>query len=187
MRPLACHLDGLGSVRGASERPPGAEGEVVAFRGVPYAAPPLGPRRFLPPQAPIPWQGLRDATRNGPIAPQPALRVAGTMGAIALAQDEDCLTLNIWTSAEAGQKAPVIVWIHGGGFISGAGSLPWYDGSHLVANALVTFSAPGTTDPILIEYGGAGSAAPDRGVIVEGRDRCVTQMFAALAGAEVGH
>jgi len=133
MRPLACHLDGLGSVGGASERPPGAEGEVVAFRGVPYAAPPLGPRRFLPPQAPIPWQGLRDATRNGPIAPQPALRVAGTMGAIALAQDEDCLTLNIWTSAEAGQKAPVIVWIHGGGFISGAGSLPWYDGSHLVA------------------------------------------------------
>jgi para-nitrobenzyl esterase len=130
MRNLVRHINGLGSIRGAVE---GAEGSVVAFRGIPYAAPPLGSHRFLPPQAPIPWQGMRDATANGPIAPQPPLRVEGTMGSITLAQDEDCLTLNIWTPADAVQKAPVIVWIHGGGFISGAGSLPWYDGSNLAA------------------------------------------------------
>jgi para-nitrobenzyl esterase len=130
MRNLVCHINGLGSIRGAVE---GAEGSVVAFRGIPYAAPPLGSHRFLPPQAPIPWRGMRDATANGPIAPQPPLRVEGTMGSITLAQDEDCLSLNIWTPADAVQKAPVIVWIHGGGFISGAGSLPWYDGSNLAA------------------------------------------------------
>jgi para-nitrobenzyl esterase len=129
MRNLVCHMNGLGSIRGAVE---GAEGSVVAFRGIPYAAPPLGSYRFLPPQAPIPWQGMRDATVDGPIAPQTPLRVEGAMGSITSAQDEDCLTLNIWTPADAVQ-APVIVWIHGGGFISGAGSLPWYDGSNLAA------------------------------------------------------
>jgi para-nitrobenzyl esterase len=130
MRKLVRHLQGLGSIRGAIEGP---QGSVAAFRAIPYAAPPLGRHRFLPPQAPIPWQGMRDATTNGPIAPQPPLRVEGTMGSISMAQDEDCLTLNIWTPADAVRKAPVIVWIHGGGFISGAGSLPWYDGGHLAA------------------------------------------------------
>jgi para-nitrobenzyl esterase len=130
MRNLVRHINGLGSIRGAVE---GAEGSVVAFRGIPYAAPPLGSHRFLAPQAPIPWQGMRDAIANGPIAPQPPLRVEGTMGSITLAQEEDCLSLNIWTRADAVQKAPVIVWIHGGGFISGAGSLPWYDGGNLAA------------------------------------------------------
>lgn len=131
MRNLVCHINGLGSIRGAVE---GAESNVVAFRGIPYAAPPVGSHRFLPPQAPIPWQGMRDATANGPIAPQTPLRgVEGVMGSIKAAQDEDCLSLNIWTPADAAQAAPVIVWIHGGGFISGAGSLPWYDGSNLAA------------------------------------------------------
>ena len=127
MRNLVRHLDGQGSIRGA------VEGAVAAFRGIPYAAPPIGSRRFLPPEAPIAWQGIRDATTNGPIAPQPPLRIEGTMGSIKLAQDEDCLTLNVWTPADAVQKAPVLVWIHGGGFISGAGSLSWYDGSPLAA------------------------------------------------------
>lgn len=128
--PVVRRMKGLGSIRGAVEGP---EGSVVAFRGIPYAAPPLGSQRFMPPQEPIPWQGIRDATTNGPIAPQPPLRVEATMGSITLAQDENCLTLNIWTPAHAVKDAPVIVWIHGGGFISGAGSLPWYDGSHLAA------------------------------------------------------
>ena len=127
MPDLVRHLHGLGSIRGA------AEGDVAAFRGIPYAAPPVGIRRFAPPQAPIPWSGTRDATANGPIAPQMPSRVDGTMGPITAAQDEDCLTLNVWTPADPVDEAPVIVWLHGGGFITGAGSLPWYDGSPLAA------------------------------------------------------
>jgi carboxylesterase type B len=72
-----CHLNGLGSIRGAVE---GAEGTVVAFRGLPYAAPPLGSLRFSPPQAAVPWHGTRDATTNGPIAPQMPLRLEKAMG-----------------------------------------------------------------------------------------------------------
>ncbi|MBN9420493.1 hypothetical protein ABS71_16670 [bacterium SCN 62-11] len=112
----------LGQLKGATQ-----DG-VTVFRGVPYAAPPV---RFQPPQPAIPWQGVRDATRNGPIAPQPQLR--GLLSPITAPQDEDCLTLNVWTPAGA-DKAPVLVWIHGGGFLSGAGSLPWYDGGPLAKN-----------------------------------------------------
>ncbi|HEY2757564.1 MAG TPA: carboxylesterase family protein [Pseudolabrys sp.] len=129
-RNLVRHIHTLGTIRGALE---GAEGKVVAFRGVPYAAPPVGPLRFAPSQPAIPWQGVRDATANGPIAPQTALRVDRAMGPITAAQGEDCLTLTVWTSADAGAKAPVMVWLHGGGFITGAGSLPWYDGGNLAA------------------------------------------------------
>jgi para-nitrobenzyl esterase len=126
-RSLVRRLNGLGAIQGA------VEGAVVAFRGVPYAAPPVGSLRFAPPQAPIPWQGTRDATTNGPIAPQMPLRLERAMGPITAAQDEDCLTLTVWTPAEVVQGAPVLVWLHGGGFLSGAGSLPWYDGGTLAA------------------------------------------------------
>jgi para-nitrobenzyl esterase len=126
-RQLERRIDGLGNVRGA------AEGEIVAFRGVPYAAPPLGPLRFTVTQPPIPWHGVREATANGPIAPQTASRVDAAMGPITAAQDEDCLTLTIWTPVDAGEKAPVMVWLHGGGFVTGASSLAWYDGGNLAA------------------------------------------------------
>jgi para-nitrobenzyl esterase len=124
-RQLERRIDGLGMVRGA-----GQDG-IVAFRGIPYAAPPLGPLRFLPPRAPLPWQDVRDAIVDGPIAPQNPSRVDAAMGLITAAQGEDCLTFTIWTPADAGAKAPVMVWLHGGGFITGAGSLPWYDGGSL--------------------------------------------------------
>jgi len=120
-------LDGLGTVRGV------ALGQILAFRGVPYAAPPLGPLRFTPPHPPIPWHGVRDAATDWPIAPQNPSRVDAAMGPIMAAQDEDCLTVTVWTPADAITKAPVMVWLHGGAFITGAGSLPWYDGSSLAA------------------------------------------------------
>jgi len=107
------------------------EGGVFAFRGVPYAAPPLGARRFRPPSGVEPWSGVRDATRNGPVPPQLRSRLADVMGDFPLEMDEDCLTLTIWTPAVDAKKRPVLVWLHGGAFSSGAGSLDCYSGAKL--------------------------------------------------------
>jgi para-nitrobenzyl esterase len=115
----------MGTLSGARE------GGVLAFRGVPYAAPPLGARRFLPPSAPDAWSGVRDATRNGPVPPQLRSRLADVMGECPLETGEDCLTLTIWTPANDAQKRPVLVWLHGGAFSSGAGSLDCYSGAKL--------------------------------------------------------
>jgi para-nitrobenzyl esterase len=101
---------------------------VAVFRGVPYAAAPVGSLRFAPPQ-PVPaWPNLRDATQDGSIAPQGRSRLAHVMGDFERPQSEDCLTLTVWTPAADTTKRPVLVWIHGGAFSSGAGSLPWYSG-----------------------------------------------------------
>ena len=117
-----------GELRGA------VENGVLVFRGVPYAAAPVGDLRFKPPQ-PVPaWQGVRDATKDGPIAPQGRSRLAHVMGDFERPQSEDCLTLNIWTPAADTRKRPVMVWIHGGAFSSGAGSVPWYSGERFAAN-----------------------------------------------------
>jgi len=113
-----------GALQGVSER------GVTVFRGVPYAAPPVGERRFAPPEPAHPWSGLRDATRHGPIAPQSPSRLRGAMGDFDRPQDEDCLTLTIWSPGTMGNR-PVLVWLHGGAWISGAGSLDWYDGATL--------------------------------------------------------
>jgi para-nitrobenzyl esterase len=111
-----------------------AENSIAVFRAVPYAAPPVGELRFAPPQ-PVPaWQGVRDATQDGPIAPQGRSRLAHVMGDFERAQSEDCLTLNIWTPGTDSAKRPVLVWIHGGAFTSGAGSLAWYSGDQFAAN-----------------------------------------------------
>jgi para-nitrobenzyl esterase len=115
----------IGTLRGVRE------GSVTVFRGVPYAAPPTGARRFAPPVAVQPWTGTRDATAHGPIAPQSPSRLRDAMGDFTAPQDEDCLTLTIWTPAVDAAGRPVLVWLHGGAWSSGAGSLPWYDGGVL--------------------------------------------------------
>jgi para-nitrobenzyl esterase len=117
-----------GVVRGAKEQ------AIAVFRGVPYAAAPVGDLRFSPPQPAAPWEGVRDATKDGPIAPQGRSRLAHIMGDFERPQSEDCLTLTIWTPAPDAAKRPVLVWIHGGAFSSGAGSLPWYCGEQFAAN-----------------------------------------------------
>ena len=105
---------------------------VIRFRNVPYAEPPVSRRRFAPPAPPKPWTGLRDATRHGPIAPQPQSRLRLAMGDFSPRdQDEDCLTLTIATPAADAARRPVLVWLHGGAWLSGAGSLDWYDGGAL--------------------------------------------------------
>jgi para-nitrobenzyl esterase len=104
---------------------------VLAFRGIPYAAPPVGPLRFAPPAEGSPWQGIRDATAFGPAAPQRPDPLVGRLGLLPDGpQSEDCLTLNVWTPALDGRR-PVLVWLHGGGFIGGTSGVPLYDGARL--------------------------------------------------------
>lgn len=114
---------------------------VVAFKGIPYAAPPLGPGRWRAPQPAAPWRGIRDATRFGHSCWQ-AVSPAGfgpwsheyvVGGDIS----EDCLFLNVWAPARRRDASPVLVWIHGGGFNSGSGAIPIYDGAALAARGAV--------------------------------------------------
>jgi para-nitrobenzyl esterase len=113
----------------------GSEAEGVrVFRGIPYAQPPIGELRFRPPRPLAPWAGTRDATRFGGSAPQPGLMMAALPGMDVGPQSEDCLFLNVYAPAGArpGDRKPVLVWIHGGGFVIGSGSQPVYDGAPLV-------------------------------------------------------
>ena len=110
---------------------------IFDFRGIPYAAPPVGELRFRPPQPAEPWTGVRDATRFGPTAPQNIGAMERMFGAPPQPMDEDCLTLNVWTPACDDGKRPVMVWIHGGAFLFGTGATPWYDGRSFARDDVV--------------------------------------------------
>ena len=113
------------------------EGGVHVFRGVPYAAPPVGELRWRRPQLVESWNGVREALAFGPISAQPprpaAGPFAGIMGHSEEPTSEDCLYLNIWTQGLDNGRRPVMVWIHGGGLSSGSGSAPAYNGAPLAA------------------------------------------------------
>jgi para-nitrobenzyl esterase len=104
-------------------------GEVLQFRGIPYAK----AERFRPPEPAAPWAGVRDASRFGPIAPQTVSVMDQMLGLRDHALGEDCLTLDVCTPGVDDARRPVMVWIHGGGFVQGCSQLPHYDGAHLAA------------------------------------------------------
>lgn len=114
-----------GQLRGLQDR------GVQVFRGVPYAQPPTAGLRFQPPQRPQRWTGVRDAREFGPAAPQYAGITGLAVKMMVGPADEDCLFLNIWTPAADTGRRPVMVWIHGGAFVFGAGSQSLYDGATL--------------------------------------------------------
>lgn len=119
-------------------------GELVSgvrcWRGIPYAAPPTGGLRLRLPQPVTPWDGVLDATRYGPVAPQ--RRGRGLMAAGPKTRmDEDCLTINVTAPAGTGAPRPVLVYFHGGAFTSGSASEPAYDGTNLVLRGDVVYVA----------------------------------------------
>jgi para-nitrobenzyl esterase len=121
-----------GAVRGKTES------GVFAFLGIPYAAPPFGPHRMRPPQPVQAWEGERDAVEFGPTVPKgdyppqyaklfPEVVIPG----------EDCLNLNVWTPDPGASGLPVLVWIHGGSFMNGSGSVGAYDGTAFARDGVV--------------------------------------------------
>ncbi|OBH27360.1 carboxylesterase [Mycobacterium sp. E342] len=118
---------GYGPVRGADL------GHARTWKGIRYAAPPVGDLRFRAPQPPQRWTQVADATRYGPACPQPVFpNMPLELGA---PQGEDCLRLNVWASSgtQPGDRKPVMVWLHGGAYVLGSGSQALYDGRRLVS------------------------------------------------------
>lgn len=114
---------------------PGASG-VRAFKGIPYAAAPVGELRWRPPQASKSWEGVRRAEKFGPRCMQHP--VFGDMNFRSDGMSEDCLYLNVWTPAKsAKERLPVLVYFYGGGFIAGDGSEPRYDGESMARRGVV--------------------------------------------------
>ncbi|GAB3497162.1 carboxylesterase family protein [Spirosoma knui] len=112
---------------------------IRSFKGIPFAAPPVGDLRWKEPQPAKNWQGVRKADKFGPRAMQRA--VFGDMGFRSDGMSEDCLYLNVWTPATSGkEKLPVLVYFYGGGFIAGDGSESRYDGESMARKGIVTLT-----------------------------------------------
>lgn len=151
------------------------EGEVVSFKGIPYAAAPVGELRFRAPQRATAWSGVLDAASYKSTCPQmkdpleeypfPGRVVSTPAGKAEIYESEDCLHLNVWTPAADGKKRPIMVYIPGGAFVVGNGSSDFYNGSQLASHDVVVvtlnyrvglfgFMELGGVDP---KYAGSGN------------------------------
>ncbi|MEW2166241.1 carboxylesterase family protein [Streptomyces sp. NPDC007084] len=118
------------------------ENGIAVFRGIPYAAPPFGPRRFRPPVPPEPWDGVRDAGAFGPTPPKPPYSEAfGRLLSDPSVPGDDCLNLNVWTpSPDPAARLPVMVWLHGGSLTRGSSAVPVCDGRAFARDGIVFVS-----------------------------------------------
>ncbi|MFJ7324921.1 carboxylesterase/lipase family protein [Streptomyces cyaneofuscatus] len=124
-----------GTVRGAVER------GVAVFRGIPYAAAPVGARRFRAPEPPEPWEGVRDALTFGPTAPKrPYAPPLDRLLPDPAVEGEEWLNLNVWTPSTGAAGLPVLVWVHGGSLLHGSSAVPVYDGSAFARDGVVLVS-----------------------------------------------
>jgi para-nitrobenzyl esterase len=114
------------------------DGGVVAFKGIPFAAPPIGESRWRPPQAVPAWSEPRAAKTYGPDCMQEPF--PGDAAPLGVTPDEDCLYLNVWRPAADAKRLPVMVWIYGGGFVNGGSSPAVYDGSEFAKSGVVLVS-----------------------------------------------
>ncbi|MEV7414455.1 carboxylesterase family protein [Streptomyces sp. NPDC089919] len=138
---------------------------VAAFRGIPYAAPPVGDLLFAAPAPAAPWDGVREATAFGPTAPKaPYEEPFATLLPDPVVPGDGCLNLNVWTPDPApGARLPVMVWIHGGALTRGSSAVPVYDGSAFARDGVVLVS-------LNYRLGAAGyglfpDAVPNRGLL----------------------
>ncbi|MBZ9642409.1 carboxylesterase/lipase family protein [Streptomyces sp. PSKA30] len=125
-----------GAVRGRYEH------SIAVFRGIPYAAPPFGPRRFRPPVPAEAWDGVRDAGAFGPTPPKPPYSEAFAQYlSDPVVPGDDCLNLNVWTPEPGpGARLPVLVWLHGGALTRGSSCVPVYDGRTFARDGIVFVS-----------------------------------------------
>jgi len=115
-----------------------AEDGVQVFKGIPYAAPPVGDLRWAPPAEIVPWKGTRDASKFSPDCVQAPYDKSSVYYREPSPQSEDCLCLNVWSAAQKpDEKRPVMVWIHGGALTRGSGATPTYDGANFAKNGVV--------------------------------------------------
>ena len=121
-----------GIVRGISDA------GIDSFKGIPFAAPPVGPLRWRSPQPPKAWTGERDATAYGHDCMQ--LPFPSDAAPLGTPPSEDCLYVNVWRPAGTQSKLPVLVWIYGGGFVNGGSSPPTYSGAELAKNGIMVVS-----------------------------------------------
>src|SRR5262249_52469278 len=124
-----------GQLRGARA------GGVRVFKGIPFAAPPVGALRWKPPQPVVAWSGVKAADRFGAQCMQEPYPAGSPYASAPQPTSEDCLYLNVWTAAGSHDRRPVMVWIHGGGWTRGSGSTPTYDGAALAKKGVGVVTA----------------------------------------------